>query len=74
MNLLSIFHKEEHEDGVEYHVRADFYAGGEYDLVFSKRMDAAEYKKSLRKSKRDLKATITRREYRDGFIVNEAVI
>ena len=70
IKLLSIF-KQHYEDGVQYHVKVDGYSGGEYDLVFDKRMDAKSYKQVLKKSQRKLQARIIRREYLDNYILDE---
>ena len=71
IKLLSIFAKTKHEDGIQYHVTADGYSGGEYDLVFDLRKDAKVYKQMLKKSQRKLQGRITRREYLDNYILDE---
>lgn len=71
IKLLSIFARHQHEDGVQYHVRADGYSGGEYDLVFDLKKDAKVYKQMLKKSQRKLQGRIIRREYLDNYILDE---
>lgn len=70
IKLLSIF-KEKQENGVQYHVKADGFKGGEYDLVFDSRDKARAYKKALKSSNSQLQAVIIRREYMDNFIADE---
>lgn len=71
MIKLPLFARHQHEDGVHYHVTADGYSGGEYDLVFDLKKDAKIYKQMLKKSQRKLQGRIIRREYLDNFILDE---
>lgn len=74
IKLLSIFKLAERESGTEYHVKADGFKGGEYDLIFKKRDDARAYKRSLKNSKQNIQASIIRREYIENFITSEKEI
>lgn len=71
IKLLPIFKQPQNEDGVRYHVTAEGYSGGEYDLVFDLKKDATAYKQLLKKSQRKLQARIIRREYLDNYILEE---
>lgn len=71
MIKLPLFARHRHEDGVEYHVKAEGFKGGEYDLSFDKRDKARVYKKSLKESKSQLQAVIIRREYLGNYILEE---